>query len=123
MTLIDTDKRFKYIFIGCLVVAGIIIFLTFFNKKSDLKYLELAIDAKDETIKVLQEQRPIYEKQINKLYEFIDEHEKKDSLIILQISANKQTIKQVDDKIKNIPNRIAAISNDNNELRRAISDE
>lgn len=112
----------SHIIIGVLALAAIIIFFTFFNNRSTgIDYKEL-IKAKDETIKVLQDQRPIFEKHIEELKVLISDYQKNDSLLITQIIANKQTIKQVDERLKNIPARIAAIANNNDSLRRAIAD-
>lgn len=113
-------QKIKYALIAVFALGGLFILFTFINKqKSGIDYKEL-INAKDETIKVLQDQRPIFEQHIEELKGFIDDHRRNDSLLATQITTNKQTIKQVDDKIKNIPARIAAIADNNDSLRHAI---
>lgn len=119
--MIEQNKKFKYIFFGCLAVAAIIIFFTFFNKKqSGIDYKEL-IKAKDETIQVLQDQRPIFEKHIEELKGFIEDGRQRDSLLMTRINSNQQTIKLVDERLKNIPARINAIAGNNDSLRVAIA--
>lgn len=114
-------KQRILIVIGVLALAGIIIFFTFFNnKRSRIDYKDL-IDAKDETIKVLQQQRPIFEKHIEELKSVIEDHQKTDSILVTKISTNRQTIKQVDDKIKNIPGRIDAFAHNNDSIRAAFA--
>lgn len=106
---------------GILVFAAIVIALTFFFRpQSGIDYKEL-IEAKDETIRVLQAQRPIYERQIEELRNMISDHKKKDSLLVIQINQTKQSIRNVDERLKNIPANISRIADNNDSLRVAIS--
>lgn len=107
------------ILIAALIIAGLIILFSFLNKnRAGIDYKEL-IKAKDETINVLKEQRTIYESQIDDMKVFIEDRRKADSILITKIAANKQTIRIVDDKLKNIPDRS---NSSNDELRRAIAE-
>lgn len=111
----------KYILIGLFAIGGLFVVLTFFKKNNTgIDYKEL-IKAKDETIKAEHDKQAIYEDRIDDLKTFIDDHKRNDSLLITQITTNKQTLKQVDDKIKNIPARILSLAGNNDSLRVAIS--
>lgn len=119
--MIQVSKKMAIV-LGVLIIAVIIILITFTNRnmvKSDYKEL---IKAKDETIKVLQDQRPIFEKHIEELGAVIENHQRTDSILVTKISTNRQSIKTVDEKLKNIPGSINAISGDNDALRRRISE-
>jgi peptidoglycan hydrolase CwlO-like protein len=113
------EKKINYILIGLLVLAAILIVASFANRKpSGVDYREI-IKAKDETIQAEKEKQAIYEDHIEELKSVIDELNEKDSVLITKISTNRQTIKQVDDKLKNIPASIDALDKD--AIRRAIS--
>lgn len=119
--MIQVSKRIAVV-LSVLIIAAVIIFFTFFNrKKTGIDYQDL-IKAKDETIRVLQEQRPIFERQIEEMKVVIADHKRKDSLLIIQINSTKQSIRNVDERLKNIPARIDALGNDKNAIRRAITD-
>jgi hypothetical protein len=113
----------KWGMLAAVAIAVLAIFFSFFNKKKGgVDYKEL-IKAKDETIKVLQDQRPFYEDIILLLNEFIEHHQRQDSILVTKISTNQQTIRTIDEKLKSIPARMAAIADSSNAaIRRAISD-
>lgn len=114
----------QYSIIGVIALTVIILVISLFTsyrKRGDDSYKEV-IKAKDETIKVLQDQRPIFEKHIEELKVVIAERKRNDSLLIVQINSTKQSIRQVDDKLKNIPARINRVADNNDSLRLLISD-
>lgn len=111
----------KYSLIGLFALGGLLIVLTFFKKNNTgIDYKEL-IKAKDETIKAEKDKQAIYEDRIDDLKTFIDDHKRNDSILVTQITANKQTLKQVDERIKNIPAHILSIAGSNDSLRVAIA--
>lgn len=112
----------KYSLVGLFALGGLLLVLTFFKKdNTGIDYKDL-IKAKDETIKAEKDKQAIYEDRIDDLKTFIDDHKRNDSILVTQITTNKQTLKQVDERIKNIPARINALADDNAALRRAIAE-
>lgn len=74
----------KYSLIGLFSIGGLLIVLTFIkNNRPGIDYKEL-VKAKDETIKAIQGQRDIYKELNEEKDRQISEHEKKDSILLIQ---------------------------------------
>jgi len=115
----------KYSVIGLIAISLIAIsisMLTAFRNKGDNSSYKDVVAAKDESIKILKEQRDMYLPVIEQLNKSIDAHEKKDSVLNELFISNQKKYKANDAKLSDISNRINRISGNNDSLRRAIAD-
>ena len=95
-------------------VIGLILILTLLFKKkdsTDIDAQKALIAAKDETIKAIQHERDTYKEWNNEKDNFIAEHQRIDSILVLR---SQQTIV----KYERIPIAVKSLSNE--DLRRAI---
>lgn len=106
--MMDTNQKFKWIFLGCLVVATAIIIFTFFRRnKSESNYEDL-IKAKDETIQAVIRERDVYRQWKD---DAINELHKADSMLQIKYKTNVV-------KYEKIPVTISNLSDE--ELRSAV---
>lgn len=109
------------VFFGVMAAAILILVITFFKRnRGGIDYKEL-IKAKDEQIELIKEHNRHYEQDNKRLEDEIVAHKKQDSILIGQLTNNRQNIKSIDDKIKNIPVRIAAIATNDDSIRAAFA--
>ena len=116
-------EKIKYVLLSVAAVACIVVMVSLVmagRNKSNVSYREV-IEAKDETIKLLKEQRDMYVPVIEKLEASIIEHEKQDSLLNIMYLNNRKNYIINDNKMSAVKSRIERIANNNDSLRAAIS--
>lgn len=102
----------KYTIVGVIVISAIVLFvslITSYKKRADESY-KRELDAKDETIMVIREQRDIYRQLKEERDRQIEQHFKNDSILLVRS-------KQLNIKYEKIPVYINSLDRD--ELRAA----
>lgn len=118
-----TPDQIKIFLLAVVVVIGITYLATLFFgfKKPEPSSSEAVIKAKDETIRILEDHQVFIRTQLNKNEQAIRDLETRDSALNAHYLANQSVYIKLNEQLKNIPLRIAAIANNDDSIRAAFA--
>lgn len=114
---------FKYSVIGVVVIVFLILLVGVFRsfRNKELNTHEDVIKAKDQTIEAIKESREAYQLVIVEKEKTILQLQKRDSTIQVNYINNQNAYKSIDAKLRNIPDYISRIANNDDSIRAAFS--